>query len=67
MNRAIKFIIGFVAMIITLIICAMMEDALHNPKEMLFKVFDSIIFLIIFGTIASVFEFIYGRFFKKSN
>lgn len=67
MNRVIVFLIRIVAMVLTLIICAMMEDALHNPRDMLFKVFHSIVFLIIFGTIASVLEFIYERFFKKAN
>jgi len=45
MNRIIKFIIGSVTGIITAIICMMMEEALHNPDDMSFKVFRFIVFL----------------------
>lgn len=62
MNRIIKFIIGSVTGIITAIICMMMEDALHNPDDMSFKVFRFIVFFILFSIIAGVIEFIYRRF-----
>jgi hypothetical protein len=47
MNRAIIFTIRFVAIIITLIICMMIKDALNNYKDILFEVFHFIAFLIL--------------------
>jgi len=67
MGRVIGFMIKFIAAVLAMGICAMMEDFLQNPHDILFKIFSFIVFFILFTLIASTLEIIYRQFFKKAN
>jgi len=66
MGRVIGFMIKFIAAVLAMGICAVMEDFLQNPHDILFKIFSFIVFIVLFSLIVSVLEIIYRQFFKKS-